>query len=171
MQGIPTELQLLLLSYERRMKATRRPSDSLILDVFVQLLSLIRLIGNNTSLNLLSRFLLKSYNTESLSNRIRHRAWMKTGFFFVFGGMNVFHSAFPKIVCARHYLHRKHCILVAFIQLVEKWKYDPSDFSPLNRGEPIHQNGLCQPSDTKCSWIVYFDIFNTFANLRVVQYE
>ena len=53
---------------------TRRPSDSLFLDVFVQLLSLIRLIGNNTSLNLSSRCLVKAHNTESLSNPTRHRA-------------------------------------------------------------------------------------------------
>jgi len=52
---------------------TRRPSDSLFLDVFVQLLSSIRLIGNNTSLNLSSRCLIKAHNTGSLSNPIRHR--------------------------------------------------------------------------------------------------
>jgi len=51
----------------------RRPSDSLFLDVFVQLLSSIRLIGNNTSLNLSSHCLVKAYNTESLSNPTRHR--------------------------------------------------------------------------------------------------
>jgi len=39
------------------------PSDSLFLDVFVQLLSSI-LIGNNTSLNLLSRCLVKAHNTD-----------------------------------------------------------------------------------------------------------
>ena len=53
---------------------TRRPSDSLFLNVFVQLLSSIRLIGNNTSLNLSSRCLIKVHNTGSLSNLTRHRA-------------------------------------------------------------------------------------------------
>jgi len=52
---------------------TRRPSDSLFLDVFVQLLSSIRLIGNNTSLNLSSRCLIKAHNTGFLSKPIRHR--------------------------------------------------------------------------------------------------
>jgi len=52
----------------------RRPSDSLFLVVFVQLLSSIRLIGNNTSLNLSSRCLVKAHNTEFLFNPIRHRA-------------------------------------------------------------------------------------------------
>jgi len=41
---------------------------------FFQLLS-IRLIGNNTCLNLSSRYLIKAHNTWSLSNLIRHRAW------------------------------------------------------------------------------------------------
>ena len=36
--------------------------------LFVQLLSLIRLIGNNTSLNLSSRCLVKAHNTGFLSN-------------------------------------------------------------------------------------------------------
>ena len=40
---------------------TRRSSDSFFLDVFVQLLSSI-LIGNNTSLNLSSRCLIKGHN-------------------------------------------------------------------------------------------------------------
>ena len=53
---------------------TRRPSDSLFLDVFVQLLSSIRLIGNNTSLNLSSCCLVKAHNTGSLFNPTRHRA-------------------------------------------------------------------------------------------------
>ena len=53
---------------------TRRPSDSLFLDVFVQLLSSIRLIGNNTSLNLSFRCLVKAHNTGFLSNPTRHRA-------------------------------------------------------------------------------------------------
>jgi len=53
---------------------TRRPSDSLFLDVFVQLLSLICLVGNNTSLNLSSRCLVKAHNIGSLSNPTRHRA-------------------------------------------------------------------------------------------------
>jgi len=47
---------------------TRCPSDSLFLDVFVQLLSSIRLSENNTSLNLSSRCLVKAHNTGSLSN-------------------------------------------------------------------------------------------------------
>ena len=45
---------------------TRCSSDSLFLNVFVQLLfncSSIRLIGNNTSLNLSSRCLVKAHNT------------------------------------------------------------------------------------------------------------
>jgi len=50
---------------------TRRPSDSL--DIFVQLLSSIPLIGNNISLNLSSR-LIKAHNTGSLSNPTKHRA-------------------------------------------------------------------------------------------------
>jgi len=50
---------------------TRRLSDSLFLDVFVQLLSSIRPIGNNTSLNLSSRCLVKAHNTGSLSNPTR----------------------------------------------------------------------------------------------------
>jgi len=56
---------------------TRCSSDSLFLNVFVQLLfncSLIRPIGNNTSLNLSSRCLVKAHNTGSLSNPTRHRA-------------------------------------------------------------------------------------------------
>jgi len=53
---------------------TRRPSDSLFLNIFVQLLSSIRLIGNNTSLNLSSRCLIKAHNTGFLSNPTRHRA-------------------------------------------------------------------------------------------------
>jgi len=52
----------------------RRPSDSLFLDIFVQLLSSIHLIGNNTSLNLSSRCLVKVHNTGSLSNPTRHKA-------------------------------------------------------------------------------------------------
>jgi len=52
---------------------TRCPSDSLFLDVFVQLLSSIRLIENNTSLNLSSRCLIKAHNTGSLSNPSKHR--------------------------------------------------------------------------------------------------
>ena len=42
---------------------TPRPSDSLLLDIFVQLLFLICLVGDNISLNLSSRCLLKAHNT------------------------------------------------------------------------------------------------------------
>ena len=78
-QNIPTELQQLLSSYQRHMRPRivlmkHDPSDSLFLDVFIQLLSSIRLIGNNTSLNLSSRCLVKAHNTGSLSNPTRHRA-------------------------------------------------------------------------------------------------
>ena len=62
---------------------TRRPFDLLFLNVFVQLLSSIRLIGNNTSLNLSSRCLVKAHNTGSLSNPtdIEHDLlWTKIGF-------------------------------------------------------------------------------------------
>jgi len=61
---------------------TRRPSDSLFLDVFVQLLSLIRLIENNTSLNLSSRFLVKAHNKDPfpIPPDTEHDLWMKTGF-------------------------------------------------------------------------------------------
>ena len=41
------------------------------LNVFVQLLSSVRLIKNNTSLNLSSRCLVKSHNIGSLSNPTR----------------------------------------------------------------------------------------------------
>ena len=53
---------------------TRRPSDSLHLDVFVQLLFLICLVGNNISLNLSSCCLIKTHNAGYLSNSNRHRA-------------------------------------------------------------------------------------------------
>jgi len=53
---------------------TQCPFDSLFLNVFVQLLSSIRLIGNNISLNLSFRCLVKVHNTGSLSNPTRHRA-------------------------------------------------------------------------------------------------
>ena len=53
---------------------TQRPFDSLFLNIFVQLLSSIRLIGNNISLNLSSRYLVKAHNTKSLSNLTRHTA-------------------------------------------------------------------------------------------------
>jgi len=34
-----------------------------------------------------------------------------------------------------------------------KWKCDPSNFSPLNCGEPIHQNSLCsQASQNARGW-------------------
>ena len=48
---------------------TRRPSDSLFLDVFVQLLFSIRLIGNNTSLNLSSRCLVKAHKIPFQSHQ------------------------------------------------------------------------------------------------------
>ena len=53
---------------------TPRPSDSLLLDVFVQLLFLICLVGNNISLNLSSRCLVKAHNTGNISNPTRRRA-------------------------------------------------------------------------------------------------
>jgi len=108
----------------------RCPSDSLFLDVFVcQLLSSIRLIGNNTSLNLSSRCLIKAHNTGSLSNPTRHRAWPSLDEDRLLGWLKMIHSAFPKIFFAqhyckwsiflpRHYLLQKWCLLVAFIERV-----------------------------------------------------
>jgi len=108
---------------------TRRPSDSLFLDVFVQLLSLIRLIGNNTFLNLSSRCLIKSHNTGSLSNLTRHRAWPSLDEDRLLGWLKVVHSTFPRsfslniivndpFFISRHYLLQKWCLLVAFIERV-----------------------------------------------------
>jgi len=106
---------------------------------FVQLLSSIRLIENNTSEFIVC--LVKAHNTRSLSNLTRHRAWpfldedlfwMKT--FFgrrLLGWLKVVHSAFPKIFFAQciniivndpffipYYLLQKWCLLIAFIERV-----------------------------------------------------
>ena len=81
---------------------TWRPSDSLFLDVFVQLLSSIRLIGNNASLNLSSR-LVKAHNIGSLSNLVRHRAWSSLDEDWLLRWLKMVHSAFPKIFFAQHY--------------------------------------------------------------------
>jgi len=82
---------------------TRRPSDSLFLDVFVQLLFSIRLIGNNTSLNLSSRCLIKTHNRDPfpIPPDIEHDLlWMKR----LLGWLKVIHSAFPKIFFAQQLL-------------------------------------------------------------------
>jgi len=63
----------------------------------------IRLIRNNTSLNLSSRCLVKAHNTESLSNFTRHRAWPSLDEDRFLGWLKMVHSAFPKIFFAQHY--------------------------------------------------------------------
>jgi len=42
-----------------------------------------------------------------------------------------------------------------------KWKCDPSDFFPLNRGELIHQNGLCSQGSQNVRewWILTYSTF------------
>jgi len=130
---------------------TRRPFDSLFLDVFVQLLSSIRLIGNSISLNLSSHCLIKTHNTGSLSNPTRHRAWPSLNEDRLLGWLKVVHSIFLKIFFTQHYCKWSifHPPLLALKMVSPRcvyrasrkweWKCDPSDFSPLNRGEPIHQ--------------------------------
>ena len=108
---------------------TRRPSDSLFLDVFVQLLSSIRLIGNNISLNLSSHCLVKAHNTGSLFNPTRHRAWPSLDEDRLLGWLKMIHSAFPKIFFTQHYCENdpffiprhyllQKCLLVAFIERI-----------------------------------------------------
>lgn len=62
---------------------TRSSFNSLLLDVFIKLIYLFRLIGNYNCLNLLLSCLVKNRNTRSLSNFIRNKAeslWMKIYF-------------------------------------------------------------------------------------------
>ena len=82
---------------------TRRPSDSLHLDVFVQLLFLICLVGNNISLNLSSCCLIKTHNTGYLFNPNRHRAGPSLDEDRLLGCPKVGHFAFHKIFFFQHY--------------------------------------------------------------------
>lgn len=64
------------------------------------------------------------------------------------------------------YLLEKWCPRCVY-RTSREWKYGPSDFFPLNCGEPIHQNGLRIQSFAKCSWMVVFFIFLTFLMIHV----
>ena len=173
--GRTSQLQQLLSSYQTHETAhcpdkTRRSSDSLFLDVFVQLLSSIRLIGNSTSLNLSSHCLVKAHNSGSPFNPTRHRApsldedrlleWLKV------------HSAFPKIFFTQYFykwsifhppslLASKTVFPRCVYRANRKWKCDSSDFSPLNRGEPIYQNDLCSQASQNARgwWILTYSTF------------
>ena len=112
---------------------TRRHSDSLHLDVFVQLLFLICLVGNYISLNLSSCCLIKTHNTGYLSNPNRHRAGPSLDEDRLLGCPKVGHFAFHKIFffqltindpffIPRHYLLQKWSLLGAFIERVTNGK-------------------------------------------------
>ena len=108
-RNIPTKLQQLLLTCQKTHEVahcrgeTRRPSDSLHLDVFIQLLFLICLVGNNISLNLSSCCLIKTHSTGYLSNPNRHRAVTSLDEDRLLGCQKVGHFAFHKIFFFQHY--------------------------------------------------------------------
>ena len=82
---------------------TRRPSDSIHLDVFVQLLFFVYLVGNNISLNLSSCCLIKTHNAGYLSNSNRHRAGPSFDEDQPLGCPKVGHFAFHKIFFFQHF--------------------------------------------------------------------
>lgn len=109
-QPIPTIFDKLSNTHEAAncLDETRRPSDSLFLIVFVQLL---RLLQNNTSLNLSSQnseqyfsdviVLVKAHNTGSLSNPAEHGPSFYDG--RLLGWLKLVHSTFAQSVQLQHF--------------------------------------------------------------------
>ena len=129
------------------------------------------------------RCLVKGHNTGSLSNPTRHRAWLSLDEDRLLGWLKVIHSAFPKIFFAQHYckwsiFHPPSLLASKMVsprcvyRASRKWKCDP-DFSPLN--QYIKTINTSNPY-IKTVYVAKlhkilvdgFDIFNIFANLRVV---